>query len=133
MGRIKRIGDKFYDIGTSTVSWLQLAKDLKALGVEKWYFILEVKDPSVVGIDPHACDKNGHTSLTTDEIARVVTECTRNPWYYLREVARIPDPGNPLGVSYKANRGNIAQAYLFFNGIDSWLCLPRRNCCRKTQ
>ena len=133
MSRIKRIGDKFYDIGTSNVSWLQLAKDLKSLGVEKWYFILEVKDPTVVGIDPHACDNNGHSTLTTDEIARVVTECTRNPWYYLREVARIPDPGNPKGVKYKANRGNIAQAFLFFNGIDSWLCLPRRNCCRETQ
>ena len=126
MGRIKRIGDRFYDIGTSNTSWLQLAKDLRELGVKNWYFMLEVKDPNVVTIDPHACDDDGHCTLTNDQIARVVTECSRNPWYYLREVSRIPDPGNPKGIPYKANRGNIAQAFLFFHGIDSWLCLPRR-------
>lgn len=126
MGRIKRIGDRFYDIGTANTSWLQLAKDLRELGVKNWYFMLEVKDPNVVTIDPHACDDDGHCTLTNDQIARVVTECSRNPWYYLREVSRIPDPGNPKGIPYKANRGNIAQAFLFFHGIDSWLCLPRQ-------
>ena len=48
-------------------------------------------------------------------------------WYYLREICRIPESGaSGGGVPYKANRGNIAQAWCFLHGIDSWLCLPRQ-------
>ena len=126
MGRLKKYNGRLYDIGTSNVSFLQLATDLKQLGVKNYYFMLEVYDPVVLTIDPYKCDENGVCTLTKDEIVRVVTECRRNPWYYLREVCRIPDPGNPKGIPYKANRGNIAQAFLFLHGIDSWLCLPRQ-------
>lgn len=129
MGRLKRINGKIYDIGTSNTSWLQLASDLKTLGVKNWYFMLELKDHTLVNVDPYQCDDNGMCTLTRDQIARIVTECRRNPWYYLREVCRIPDSGNPKGIPYEANRGNIAQAFLFLHGIDSWLCLPRRTCC----
>jgi len=124
--RLKRIKNRIFDIGTSNTSFLQLANDLKTLGVKNWYFLLEVKDPSVVGINPYKVDKDGNCALTKEEISRVVTECRRNPWYYLREVSRIPAPGRPEGSMYKANRGNIAQAWLFFHHIDSWLCLPRQ-------
>jgi hypothetical protein len=124
--RLKRIGNKIYDIGTANTSFLQLAKDLRTLGVKKWYFLLELNDPTLINVNPHAVDSNGNTTLTRDQIARVITECRRNLWYYLREVCRIPDPGNPKGVMYKANRGNIAQAFCILHGIDSWLCLPRQ-------
>ena len=124
--RIARVGDKLYDLGTNNKSFLQLAKDLKKLGIKNWYFPLEIYDPSLVNIDPYAIDpKTEHTTLTRDQIARVVNECTRNPWYYLREIARIPTQGG-TSVPYAANRGNIAQAYCIWKGLDSWLCLPRR-------
>lgn len=126
MGRIKIFGGRYYDIGTSNISFLEVAKDLKTVGVKNWYFMLEIKDYSLVGVDPHAADKDGKCTLTRDQIERIHLECRRNPWYYLRECARIPDPGNPLGVPYKANRGNLAQAWAFFHGIDSWLCLTRQ-------
>ncbi|MDE6491765.1 MAG: hypothetical protein K2L37_01280, partial [Lactobacillus sp.] len=126
MGRFKRIGKKIYDFGTSNSSFLQLAADLKLLGVKNWAFMLEVKDPSVASINPFSTDKQGRCNLSKDSVERIITECTRNPWYYLREVARIPDPGNPNGVPYKANRGNIAQAWCILHGIDSWLNLPRQ-------
>ena len=124
--QIARVGNKLYDLGTSNKSFLQLAKDLKRLGVKNWYFMLEICDPSLVNIDPYAVDpKTEHTTLTKDQIARVVNECIKNPWYYLREIARIPTQGG-TSVPYAANRGNIAQAYCIWKGIDSWLCLPRR-------
>ena len=124
--RIARVVDKLYDLGTNNKSFLQLAKDLRKLGIKNWYFMLEIYDPTLVNIDPYAIDpKTEHTSLTKDQIARVVNECTRNPWYYLREIARIPTQGG-TSVPYAANRGNIAQAYCIWKGIDSWLCLPRR-------
>ena len=117
--RIKRIGNKFYDVGTANKSFLQVAKDLKSLGIHNYYFMLEIYDYSLVNIDPYA------GNLTKDQISRIMTECTRNPWYYLREVCRIPDQGG-VGIPFKANRGNIAQTWLTLHGIDSWLCLPRQ-------
>lgn len=130
LGRIKRFrspdGDRFFDIGTSNVSFLQLAMDLKSLGVTNYFFMLEIYDISLVHVDPHKVDDKGNCALTKDEVLRVLAECRRNPWYYLREVCRIPDNGNPAGIPYKANRGNIAQAWCIIHGIDSWLCLPRR-------
>lgn len=125
--RIKCIKGKYYDVGTSNVSFLQLAMDLKALNVENYFFMLEIKDYSIVGVDPYQCDKEtGMTTLSKDQISRIISECARNIWYFLREVCRIPDQGNPNGIPYKANRGNIAQTWLFLHGIDSWLCLPRQ-------
>ena len=43
-----------------------------------------------------------------------------------REIARIAESGRPEGIPYKANRGNIAQAWCLLHGIDSWLCLTRQ-------
>ena len=123
--RIARFRGKYYDMGTSNKSFLQLAKDLKRLGIKNFYFMLEIKDITIVGLDPYAVDKNGHTSLTKDQISRIMQELYRNPWYYLREVARIPDQGG-THVPYRANRGNIAQAWCIIYGYDSWLCLPRQ-------
>lgn len=87
--------------------------------------MLEINDISLIKIDPHACDQNGHTTLSKDQIERVVRECCINPWYFLREIVRIPDPGGNY-VRYLANRGNIAQAWCMYHNLDSWLCLPRQ-------
>lgn len=89
--------------------------------------MLEIKDPTLVGVDPYQCDENGNCTLTKDQISRIMIEISRNMWYYLREVCRIPEAGaSGGGVPYKANRGNIAQAWCLLHGIDSWLCLPRQ-------
>jgi hypothetical protein len=124
-GRIARINNHLIDLGTQNKSFLQVAQDLKTLGRKNWYFMLEIYDYSLVNIDPYALDSNGHTSLSQDQVTRIMTECMRNPWYYLRELCRIPDPGG-TAVPYIANRGNIAQAWCIFHGLDSWLCLPRQ-------
>ena len=130
MGRIKRYrtphGDKFFDTGTSNVSFLQIAMDLKTLGVKNYFFMLEIVDISLVHVNPYALDDKGNPTLTKDEVLRILAECRRNPWYYLREICRIPDQGNPNGIPYKANRGNIAQAWCIVHGIDSLLCLQRQ-------
>lgn len=124
--RIARVGNRLYDLGTNNKSFLQLAEDLKTLGIKNWFFMLEICDPSLVNIDPYAIDpKTGHSALTKDQVVRVVNEIARNPWYYLREISRIPDQGG-TSIPYRANRGNIAQAYCIIHGYDSWLNLPRQ-------
>ena len=121
--RLARVGNNLYDLGTSNTSFLQVAEDLKTLGIKNWFFMLQLYDPTLVTVDPFAIDqKTGHTSLTQDQIARVVNECVRNPWYFLREISRIPDQGG-TAVPYKANRGNIAQAYCILHGYDSMILL----------
>ena len=123
--RIARKNGKFYDLKTSNKSFLRVAKDLQTLGIENWYFMLEICDYSLVEVNPFACDKNGKTTLSKDQISRIMLECARNPWYFLREISRIPDQGG-TSVPYKANRGNIAQAWCIWKGLDSWLCLTRQ-------
>lgn len=118
-GRLKRIGGKLYDTGTSNKSFLQVAADLKKLGIKNFYFMLELQDPTLIGVNPYA------ENLTRDQISRILVECRNNIWYYLREVCRIPSQGG-VPVPYKANRGNIAQTWCIVHGIDSWLCLPRQ-------
>ena len=119
MGRIKQVKGKYYDTGTRNKTFLQVAKDLKQVGIKRYYFMLEIKDPSLVDVDPYS------PNITQDQVSRILTECARNIWYYLREVCRIPSQGG-VGVPYIANRGNIAQTWCFIHGVDSWLCLPRQ-------
>lgn len=125
--RIAKIGNKYYDQKTPNASFRQVALDLKKMGIKNYYFMLEVCDLSVLSIDPHAANDKGHTTLTKDQISRVCAECARNPWYFLREVARVQDPGGgPKGIPYKASRGNIAFTWCINNGYDAWLSLPRQ-------
>ena len=125
--RIIKINGKFYDTQTPNKSFLQVARDLKERGIKNWYFMLEIRDPYVIGIDPYQCDENGNSTLSRDQISRLMTEISRNMWFYLREVCRIPESGaSGGGVQYKANRGNIAQAWCIWKGLDSWLCLRRQ-------
>lgn len=127
MGRLIRIPghDCYYDVGTSNKSFVMLSRDLKQQGVKNFYFMLELNDPSLINVDPYAKNKDGSPALTRDQIERIILECTRNPWYYLREISRIPDQGGTY-VRYEANRGNIAQAWCIVHGLDSWLCLRRQ-------
>lgn len=117
--RIKKIKGRYYDTGTSNKSFLLVAKDLKRLGISNFYFMLEIYDTSLINVDPFA------DNLTLDQISRIMTECTRNMWYYLREICRIPTQGG-APIPFKANRGNIAQSWCILHGLDSWLCLPRQ-------
>lgn len=126
MARIIKIKGKYYDTGTSNKSFLQVAKDLKTAGVKNWYFMLEIKDPYLVNVNPFAVDKDGKSTCTKDQVDRITAECIHNFWYYLREISRIPTAGIDGGIPYIANRGNIAQAWCLLHGIDSWLCLPRQ-------
>ena len=81
--RIVRYKGHYYDMGTSNKSFLQLASDLNKLGVKNCYFMLEIFDYTLINVDPYAIDeKTGHTSLTKDQITRIITECKRNPWYF---------------------------------------------------
>lgn len=118
--KVTEVNNVFYDWETKNISFLQVAEDLRKLGIKNNMFFLRLYDKSLQGIDPHG-------PIMTDEIAyRIMTECIRNPWYYLREVARIPDQGNANGIPYNLNRATLAATWCFINNIDHYLTIPRQ-------
>ena len=119
---INEANNVFYDWETSNLSFLQVASDLKRLGIKNNMFFLRLYDKGLQGIDPH-----GPITIMSPELTqRIMAECIRNPWYYLREVCRIPDQGNSKGIPYKLNRANLAATWCFINNIDHYLTIPRQ-------
>lgn len=107
------------DTDTKNISAIQLANDLRILGIKNNYFALKLYDPVLKGVDPHS------PLLTEDLIMRIINECVINPWYFIREVARIPDQGGN-GVPFIFNRGNAANIWCFLNGIQYYDVKPRQ-------
>ena len=115
---------KFYDFKTKNTSFLDLYQDLHKLGVKNNKFFLRLYDTDLQGVDPYS------PVLPKDLQIKIFIECLINPWYFLREILRIPVDGLPIevggGVPFKANRCNIAGWYLFLNGIDHYESAPRQ-------
>ena len=90
----------FYDTETTNLTFLQVANDLRRLGIKNNKFFLRLNDRGLQGIDPH-----GPLVYKSEELVyRIINECMNNIWYYLREVAMIADQGNNKGARYKLSR-----------------------------
>lgn len=113
-----------YDFRTRNTSFIQLYKDLKALGIQNNKFFLILYDKDLQLIDPYSPE------LPKEYQLKVYLECLINPWYFLREVLHIPADGKPIeiggGVPYRIDRNNAACWYLFLNGIDHYQSKPRQ-------
>lgn len=106
---------------TRNKSFLEIADKYRQMGIKNYYFMLALHNPKLVDVDPF--DPN----LTTDQKIDIDFECMVNPWYFFREVARVPAmAGSVTPAVYLANRGNIALYWLFFNHITSILIQPRQ-------
>jgi len=108
-----------YHIKTRNISFLQTARDLKALGIKNNMFFLKLYDTSLEFVDPHS------PHLTHEQTLRVINECIINPWYFLRECVRIPEQGGN-GIPYQLHRANLAATFCFLMGIDHYLVIPRQ-------
>ena len=120
---------KSYQWNTKNKSFIDLHKDLKTLGVKNNKFFLALYDKTLENIDPFA------PIVPLEAQARIAREVIRNPWYFLREIARIPMDGKPIvpggGSPFLIDRNSAATWYLFLNGIDTYASKPRQ--CGKTQ
>lgn len=94
---------------TSNQSFVRLAAMYREMGIENNAFILALINPDLRFVDPFAPD------LTLEQKAAIMQECKINPWYFFREVARVPVDGSDEPVELGANRGNIALWWCFFN------------------
>ena len=122
------IGNFYYDTSTSNTSFLQTAKDLHTLGIKDYMFFLKLYNRDLVGVDPY--DPN----ISKGMIKAVITECVINPYYFWREVARIPEPGGSVGPGagskFILHRANLAAIWCFLHSIDFYEVIPRQ--CYKT-
>lgn len=109
----------YYDTETKNGSFIKLHYSLKQLGIKNNKFFLKIYDRSLIGVDPYA------QNLPTEIKAKILAECIRNIWYYLREVVRVT---TPAGLKrYRIHRGNLALTWCFVNNINSYTELPRQN------
>jgi hypothetical protein len=108
------------DYQTSNKSFLRTVALYKKQGIDNCEFILALLQPELSGVDPF--DPN----LSKEMQFKIAMECKFNPWYYLREVALIPPTGGTVPIRFRANRGNIALYWSFFNHVDFGLLQPRQ-------
>ena len=108
------------DYNTTNESFKRLVYLYKQMGVKNAEFILALYQPDLVGVDPH--DPN----LSQELKFKVSLETRYNPWYFFREVALIPPNAGTTPIRFKANRGNIAMYWSFFNHVDFGLLQPRQ-------
>ena len=98
---------------TKNESFIRISALYKEMGIENHLFPLALHDKSLMDIDPHSKDLDRIT------VAKIVRECRVNPWYFFREVLRVPQTGSIHGVPFIANRYNIAIIWLYFNHIST--------------
>lgn len=108
------------DLKTNNKSALELAVKLKRMGVKNNSFFLVLFDQTLSGVDPH--DPN----LTLEQMERIGIECKINPWYVLREVARVPARAGIISERVQFNRSIICLWWCFFNHIIIILTQPRQ-------
>lgn len=108
------------DLKTSNKSFLEFAALLKMMGVRNHSFALSLLQPELSGVDVYSPD------ITDAQKEMVILECAYNPWYFLREVMRVPPVAGLDPVMFRANRANISMIWTFFNRIDYLLIQPRQ-------
>lgn len=108
------------DYRTNNKSFLEFSQLLRMMGVKNYDFCLSLLQPELAGIDIYKDD------LTDVQKDMIHVEVQYNPWYYLREVCRIPPVASLDAIPFKANRANISLFWTFFNNIDYFLIQPRQ-------
>lgn len=108
------------DYDTKNKSFLNVVGIYEQMGVENRFFPLTLVNPNLKGIDPH------DPYLTEELQIMIAVECKINPWYFFREVLKAPASGSGSPIPIRANRGNIALWWLFFNHITTMLIQPRQ-------
>jgi hypothetical protein len=107
------------DKKTKNKSFLKMSVLLKRMGVKNHLFMLALTQEELQGVDPNS------DNLTEEQRLRIAYECKINPWYFFREVIRIPAQGGDP-VYYELNRANLALLWCFLNSVDTFLTMPRQ-------
>lgn len=110
----------YYQHSTSNKSFIDMAMYLKDRGIQHYEFMLLLLDPDLAGVDPF--DPHLSTTMKT----KILREVIYNPWYFIREVVRIPQDGKPGGIPFVLHRGNLAMLFCLMLNINTFCILPRQ-------
>lgn len=116
----QRFPNAIADTKTTNATFLRQAQVYQQMGIKNHTFLLALLQPELQGVNPHSPD------LTLEQKTMIGMECRFNPWYFFREVVRIPPQAGPTPVQFRANRGNVAMIWTFFNNLDCALIQPRQ-------
>lgn len=103
---------------TKNKSFIDVCRKLKQNNVKKYYFPLILYDEDLLHIDPSSED------LTNLETSKILNEVIRNPYYYFREICRVPVPGGL--TNFRLSIGNLAIIYTLINNLNLYIVLPRQ-------
>ena len=104
----------YYEMETKNESFIKMHKYLESIGVKNNKFMLMIYDKDLIGVDPYAND------LSDDIKRKIMVECKKNIWYYLRNICRISGKDQ-----FILNKHNCAQIFLYLKRISSWLATHR--------
>lgn len=103
------------DDKTKNTTWLEIAGKYRSMGVRHWYFPLALLRPELRNYDPFDPDLPEHIVIL------MMMECAENPWYFMREIQRVPAKSGGGSNPLEANRGNIAFFWCMFNSFITYL------------
>ncbi|MGG4591727.1 hypothetical protein ACLPJK_26070 [Pseudomonas aeruginosa] len=103
------------DYDTTNKSWLEIASLYDQVGIKNCLFPLALHNQRLKGIDPY------DPMLSYQDKLDIRLECTANPWFYWREVHRVPAASGGYGKQYQANRACISVLWSLLNSIDYYL------------
>ena len=92
---------------------------LKEMGIQNNTFFLQLYDETLLDIDPL-----DEASLTNEQKLRVHIEITKNPWYYFREIVRIPM--TDVGLQFELTRATLAILWVLINDLHAYVVIPRQ-------
>lgn len=104
---------------TKNKSFLKLHYILKNMNIQNNTFFLQLYDETLLNIDPLDED-----SLTDEQKLRVHIEISKNPWYYFREIVKIPMTDTKL--DFELHRGTLAILWALLNDLKAYVILPRQ-------
>ena len=103
------------DLKTQNTSFIRTAEIFRQQGIKNYYFLLQLNNKLLQGVDPYAED------LTNEQRLMIAEECRTNFWYFLREVCRLKPDQN-----FMANRGNISFIWNYLNHVTTYMIMPRQ-------
>lgn len=110
----------YYQHNTQNKSFIEMHLYLKDRGIKHNEFMLLLLDPDLANIDPR------DPKLPFFMKQKVFRECMYNPWYFLRELCRIPTDGRSDGIPFILHRGNLAMLFCLMLNLNTSVILPRQ-------
>jgi hypothetical protein len=110
---------KMIQSNTKNKSFLKMHYILKEMGIKNNMFFLQLYDETLIDVDP--LDEE---NLTDEQKLRVHIEISKNPWYFFREIIKIPM--TDVKLDFELTRATLAILWSLINDLHSYIVIPRQ-------